>query len=434
MNIEEIISITSGVIENSYKNISIDNIRIDSRKVKKNDLFICIKGKNYDGHNFIKEAIKAGAKAIIVDRKVKDYKVPVIKVDDTLKALIDIATYKRNNFKGTVIGVTGSYGKTMTKELLKDILSSKYKVISSVGNNNNRIGVALTLLEIKEETQIVILEMGMNHKGEIHELSIMAKPNIAVITNIGSSHIGNLDSKKNILLSKLEIVDGIKDGLLIINGDDKYLRKIKINQKIIKCGFNKKNDFNGLSLKNYYDKLEFYIDSYKRFIFNIPIESMANTLLLVIKIGLLLNIDINIIKQKVFDYQPLDRRYKVYNFKNNKVIDDTYNSSYESLKMSINSLNPNDNNLLIIGDILELGKYSKKTHKKLKHLFKHYKTLIVGEEISILKKKYKHFNDNKSLIEHLKLLDLNNYTILIKGSNALKLNEISKYLIKRFDS
>lgn len=442
MNFNEIVKIVNGVLINTIKpNIKVQNIKIDSRTIEKKDLFICIKGKNFNGHDYIKDAIKNGAKAIITEDNL-NYKVnvPVIKVESTIHALENLAKYQRNNYNGIVIGITGSVGKTTTKELLTSILREKYKVVSNIGNHNNLLGLAITLFNLKENTEVLITELGMNHKGEINRLSKIVKPHIGIITKIGTSHIGNLKSQKNIFKAKLEIINGMNKGNLIINGDDKYLNTIKPLKelKIIKCGQNKTNDFFCLNVKPYFNRTEFDIkldNQITHFIFNIPGLHLLTNILIVIKTSLLFGIDMELIKEKVSSYRPYDRRMKTYNYPLLKLIDDSYNSSYESLKGSIEVLNKFENKLLIVGDILELGKYSRKIHKKIGKLLKipNAKILIIGKEMEILKKKYKHFKTNKELINYLEMLNLNNYTVLVKGSNILKLNEICTYLQKRFD-
>lgn len=438
MNLEELSKIINGTLVNK-KNILIKDIKIDSKQVKKNDLFICIKGKTLDGHDFINEAIKNKVGAIITSKDIKD-KIPYIKVEDTLLALEQLAIYKRSKFNGITIAITGSVGKTSTKEILKSILETRFNVVSNKNSNNNIIGLPLTIFDLKEDTDILLTELGMNHIGEIKRLSNICKPYIAIITNIGSSHIGNLKTKRNIFKAKMEITGGIKKGHLIVNGDDKYLKKLKpkSNYALIKCGLNKNNDFTCSNVKVDNDKVYFDVNINNKtyhFTFNTPSIKYVNNLLLVINTSLILGIDIETIKDKISNYNSFDRRLKIYNYPLLKLIDDSYNSSLESLKASLEALNKEEKKLLIIGDIKELGKYSKKIHKKIGKLINlpNSEVLIIGNEIKVLSKKYKHFNTNKEIIDYLENKNIDNYTVLIKGSNSLKLNEISKYLHVRFD-
>jgi len=224
MNVLEIIKLTDGTLVRKYKENEIQNIKVDSRKIEKGDAFLAIS----KGHDYIEEAVKNGAVLLIVDRDIEIHKrVNIIKVEDSIETLQKIASYIRQKYNPIVIGITGSVGKTTTKEMLYNILSKKFNVIKNDGNENNHIGVPKTLLKVNESTDIVITEMGMNHEGEIKNLAMLATPDIGIITNIGTSHIGNMKSRKNIYTEKLQITSGIKDGVLIINQEDSYLKKTK---------------------------------------------------------------------------------------------------------------------------------------------------------------------------------------------------------------
>lgn len=435
MTILEVSKIINGKVNNCSLKKKIRNIKFDSKKVKKNDLFICIKGKNKDGHDYIKEAIKNGAVAVITSRKLDN--IPNIEVKDTLSALKQLAFYKRNKFLGTVIAVTGSVGKTTTKEMLSNVLKTKYNVISNEGSKNNIYGLSETIFKLKKE-DILLVEFGMNHTGEIEELSKICRPSISIITNIGSSHIGNLKSKRKIYKAKIEIVKGMNKGKLIVNNDDKYLRKTKLkNIKLIKVGFSGKdikcNDYKILN-----DKTEFTVkinNKLENFTLNLPGKHFVNNALLVIATSLNMGIDITDIKSSLKKFVSYDRRYKIYRKNNIILIDDSYNSSYESLKANLKTLNDKSDKLLIVGDILELGKKSKKIHKKVGKLLDipNSTTIVVGQNMSILKNKYKHFFNSEDVIKYLKTIDLKNKTILVKGSNKIGLDKVSDYIRCQFD-
>lgn len=441
MYLEEIIKIVKGKLLNDCKkNIKIKNIKFDSRKVKKNDLYIAIIGKNKNGHDFIDEAIKNGASIVIVSDNLNNYNIPTIKVDDTLEAMKNLAKSKIKKFNGTVIAITGSVGKTTTKELSKLVLNKKYNVFSNEGNKNNIYGLCETIFNLKKDTEILIVELGMNHKGEIDELSKICKPDIAIITNIGTSHIGNLKSRKNIFKAKMEIVNGMSKGKLIVNGDSKYLNRIKPIKDIelIKAGENKKNNLSCKSIVKENNSINFKIE-YKQnqyeFKLNIPNEKLVINALMAITLGSIFQIKVKDIQKSLLEYKPQKGRYQIYTNKKITLIDDAYNSSYESLKASIESLNKNENSLLIIGEILELGKYSKKIHKKIGKLLnnKNYKVIVVGESMKMYRKKYLYFNNSNEVIDYLKKIDIKESKILIKGSNAVKLNNVSNYIIDKFD-
>ena len=437
MSLSEIINIVDGILINNKKANKIKNIKFDSRKIEKNDLYIAIIGNNKDGHDFIDDAINNGSSVIIVSKNIeKKYKVTIIKVENTLEALKKLAIYKRDKYKGKVIAITGSTGKTTTKEMLTSILKSKYNVLSNDGNKNNIYGLSETIFNLKNDIEVLVVELGMNHKGEIETLSKICKPNISIITNIGSSHIGNLKNKKNIFKAKMEIIKGMTKGKLIINSDNKYLKKVKKikNIEVIKCGI-KKGDLYCLNYNNFADKSEFITNDNQKYIINIPGMHYINNALLAIMASLKMDINYNDIKKAINNYSSYDRRYKIYKKNNITLIDDSYNSSYESLKANLSTLNKEDKKLLIIGDILELGKKTKKIHKKIGKLLKidNADIIVVGENMKILSKKYKHFNSSKDVTEYLKDKDLEGYKILVKASNAVKLNIVSDYLKEKFD-
>ena len=232
LNVKNIIECTDGILINGDINFICESFSKDTRTINKGDIYIGIKGDNFDGNKFWKQALDNGATGVIVqsidfsDDDLKKYKDKVIiKVEDTLKALYKIAEFKRNLFDIPVIAVTGSVGKTSTKDIIASVVSQKYKTLKTIGNNNNNIGLPFTILKLKEDDEIMVLEMGMNHFGEISLLSKIAKPNICIITNIGTSHIGNLGSRENILKAKLEIMDGSKNPTVIVNNDNDLLHK-----------------------------------------------------------------------------------------------------------------------------------------------------------------------------------------------------------------
>ena len=206
MKVEEMHTLLhSTLIQGTIKDRKVSNISIDTRTMKKGDAFICLIGKRLDGHQYIKEAIKKKASVIIVSKIVPMItEIPILLVDNTDEALQTIARYHKEKYEPSVIAITGSVGKTTTKELVAHFLEKKYSVLKSEGNFNNHIGVPMTMLKLNKNHEILVLEMGMNHPGEIARLSMLAHPNVALITNIGTSHIGYLKSRKNILKAKME--------------------------------------------------------------------------------------------------------------------------------------------------------------------------------------------------------------------------------------
>lgn len=309
----------------------------------------------------------------------------------------------------------------MTKELISLFLENKYKVLKSIGNHNNHIGIPLALTKLNNNYDIVVLELGMNHKGEISKLSKMCKPNISVITNIGTAHIGNLGSKKKIYKAKMEIIDGMQNGTLIVNGEDYFLRK----SNGIKC------IYNGKIISNL-NEVKFYIGN-KEFILNMPGKYLISNVLLALKVGEILGISLDEMQHSLLKYKPLDSRLNVINKNNNIIIDDCYNSNFESVIGLLDILDNIDKNItLILGDILELGKYTKKIHTKIGKILKnknYQKVILVGNNMYYAHKKYKksiYFQNTNELINYLKDNKTDNIVIAIKASRNMHFENIKK--------
>ena len=338
--------------------------------------------------------------------------------------MLSLARYKRNNIP--LIAITGSVGKTMTKELINNILETKYKVIKSKGNENNHIGLPMTLLKITDKTDIIVTEMGMNHLGEISFLSKLAKPDTSVITNIGTSHIGYLKSKKNIFKAKMEIIDGMNGGNLILNGEDKYLKKVKL--KNTKVYFSNEN----LSIHNIIEEENktifdiLYQDIYYKFILNAPSYLISNVLL-AIQTCLLYDIKISDMIKVVADYKQLHNRMNIRKYKNNTILDDCYNASYESMIKALEQLNKyKQKKIIIIGEILELGSYTKKIHKKINKIIKkidNKEVYLIGEGTKYIKGM--HFSNIDEMVTFFNSKNIDDSVILIKGSRKNKLEKIS---------
>lgn len=430
MDLSKIIDIVYGKCINNFKNNKISRIVTDTRKLKKNDLFIALKGNKYNGHDYINNIKKASG--IIIEEDIEiNTKIPVIKVESTYKVLEQIGSYYRDKYNIPLIAITGSNGKTTTKELISFILESKYNVLKNNESKNNLIGVSDTLFHLNDKYNIIVIEMGMNHVGEISVLSNMCKPNTGIITNIGSAHIGYLKSKKNIFKSKLEIKDGLK-GILIVNGDDKYLKRINNSYK---CGRLYNNDLIAYNIYSNSEYLEFsiYIDKEYRIKFNSPGIHFINDILIAIKTCLIYDIDINTIISRINEFNMVDKRMNIKKYKNTTIVDDCYNASYESIKAGLEVLkNIHKDKIIILGDMLELGKQSFKYHYKLNFILNkldNKEVFTVGKYSKYIKGK--HFNNNTDLITYLKDININNKYIYIKGSRGMHLEEVKKYLEKK---
>lgn len=361
MTIKDIIRITGGSLLCGMEDIKIDNFSIDSKEVSKNSLFLAIN----KGNNYYLDALDNGFDAVIVDdpNKIKILDKNIILVDDTVRSMEMLAKYKLFKNNVSVIGVTGSVGKTTTKDIIYSVLKEKYNVLKTKENNNGRVGVPLTILNLKDE-DILVLEMGIDSADGFDNFSKYVKLDIAVITNIGYSHIENFEDRINILKSKLKIKNCLKqNGILLLNDDDNLLHSVSIgNVNILKYGL---NSIYKVSNINYDDKLNFKIDNTSISVPYIGTNYIYNYLVAYI-IGKYYGINSSLIKEGLEGAILSKDRMNIEKYKDITFINDYYNSSYESVKNALEVLsNFNTRKIAVLGDILELGDYSKIIHEKI---------------------------------------------------------------------
>lgn len=444
--VRDIVEKLGGILVCGYLDLKIENISKDTRTIKENDIYIGIKGETFDGNIFYKDALDKGAIACIVDNIDTDdiedkYKEKtIVKVEDTLKCIQELAKYKRSLYDIPVIGVTGSVGKTSTKDMIFSVLSTKYKVLKTEGNNNNHIGLPLTILRLKDE-EVMILEMGMNNRGEISLLTDIAKPTIGVITNVGTAHIGNLGSRENIMKAKLEITEGL-NGPLIINNDNDImhdnLNYIKSLCDVVTIGIDNDSDYKA------YDIIgnKFKIDTYEIFS---PVNNKAfiYNSIMAYAIGRLCNVSIENIMKGISNLNLTSHRLEYKEYKEGIVlIDDTYNASLDSIKSSLEILRKEKciRRIAVIGDVLELGKYSEEIHKEIgKELLSSNLDYIVtiGEHTkctdALLKENgytdIKHFDKECDSYIFIESLLKKGDTVLFKGSHGINLKNIVIHLV-----
>ena len=418
-------------------------ISINSKKIKKNDIFIAIKGLNFDGHDYINEAFKNGAIAAIISDEEKISKNTIL-VNDTKKSLADISSLFLMKFKPFVIGITGSNGKTTTKELIKSILDSNYgtnKILATHANYNNDIGLPLTIFNLNSEHSHIVLEMGMNHPKEISYLANIAPPNFAVITNIGEAHIENFKNREAIANEKKDILRNLKaEGTAILPKDSEFfnfLVKDLKNVKVLSFGMSKDADISCELL----DHKKILIKTPK---YDLEIKSKLlghnniSNILAAVTCAYQLKINPTKIKEGIENITPIPSRLELKEGKKRAaIIDDTYNANPSSFLSAIEVLNEfPGKKILVIGDMAELGENSRIYHQELSRSIKETKidiTLGLGkytkEIITLLGRNNSWFRSKDDLVKHLYAC-MKGSTILVKGSRSMKMEEIVKKLIK----
>tara|TARA_B100000945_G_scaffold321237_1_gene334652 strand:- start:1241 stop:2539 length:1299 start_codon:yes stop_codon:yes gene_type:complete len=431
------------IISEIYKLfISSTGISIDSRAITNNNLFFGLKGPTYNGNKFATEALEKGAKYSIIDEHSENTKNndKIILVKNVLKCLQKLANFHRKKINTKIIALTGSNGKTTTKELIKIVLEQKFKTIATKGNLNNHIGVPLTILNISEETEIGIIEMGANHKGEIKTLCEISMPNWGYITNFGKAHLEGFKNLKGVIEGKSELYNYLveKNGKILINSNDKtQLSQAYKFKKKKSFGNSKSCDFvfefipsknENISIKN--DKYIFSSSIYGKYNFSNICAAIA--------FGKIFNIPNDSIQNSISSYKPKNNRSEIIKRKNTTIILDAYNANPSSMNEALEAFKENKitkNSCVILGDMLELGKYSIKEHKKIisKCLkIKAQNILLVGDFFikSRLNNNYNilYFKSIIELTDHFKNNKIKYDKVLVKGSRKIGLEKIIDFL------
>ena len=410
----------------------------DSRNTLKNGLFFALTGEKFDGNDYALESINKGAIAAVVDNKeVAEKSNKIIYVKDTLTTLQKLASFYREKFKCPVFAITGSNGKTTTKELLKIVLSQKYDTHATYGNLNNHIGVPLTILNSPLSSEFLIIEMGANHLKEIEHLCQIAKPSHGYITNFGLAHLEGFGGKDGVIKGKSELYDflDLSKGEIFVNHDNKNQIIKLAKKKYISFGQEEKAYFNikyNLFNKN---NLELNFKGYK-FLSNLHGEYNLPNISAAIIIGYYFNVPIKKIQKAIKSYKSFENRSQKIQLKDKKIILDAYNANPSSMESAIKNFYKKfkTDNLLIIGDMLELGLYSKSAHSNIVELIKTLsfdRVITVGKTFFKINKTpnfFMKFNSTNELIKYIKSNKIKESNILIKGSRSLTLEKIIKHL------
>lgn len=446
LTLKEIIDVTNGNLVYGNENEECISFERDTRAIKDGDVFIGFKGETVDGGIRYKEALENGAKGCIINKCANENleKIEnkfILEVEDTILATQQIAKLKRKKYNIPVVAVTGSVGKTSTKDIIASVVSEKYDVLKTQGNMNNHIGLPMTILGLRNHTAMVV-EMGMNHFGEISTLTNIAKPTIAVITNVGTAHIGNLGSRENILKAKLEILEGLsKDGTVVINNDNDLLHKWYLENK---------NNYNIVTYGIENDSMEKaqdinYLESSSKYnlkdegVIEVPVggEAFVYNSLAAISVGKILGINMEKIKRGILKFELTKMRLDVQkSSKEYTIINDCYNANYDSMKSALQYLNrtPGNRKIAVLGDMLELGDFSKKLHEGVGNAVVENKVdilITVGKESKNIAQiaiennvETYEYTDNNSAISKLKEILEPEDAVLVKASNSMNFKEI----------
>lgn len=454
LNIEDFFNLTSSEIFNPDSLVSISHVTIDSRKVQKGSLFVAIKGEKLDGHDFVKTAVENGAAAILIENKYldkfDDIDTTIITVDDTTNAYAELAGMWRNKLTTKIISITGSNGKTSTKDMLAEILSFKYKVHKTSANNNNHIGVPLTIFETDNSYDYLVLEHGTNHFGEIEYTAKIARPDIGLITNIGDSHLEFLKDRYGVFEEKQKLFDYTDTiGQIFLNLDDQLLKGLKKKFKnIITYSFKGISDIKGeidgytgegksiinISIENKIEKIELPLCG----------SASAKNFLLCAAVAIKNGFSFDELREASKSLKAVKGRLNVKMLNNFILIDDTYNSNPASMENAIDvmkKIKTFRRRVIIAGDMFELGKAAFEKHVGLyKAIQKGYVTEVytIGEMMHYLNMKLKdtkiiagHFAERNDLKEFLQTLPVEKSIILVKGSRGMRMEDFVEILENR---
>lgn len=477
--VNTIVEAVGGTLLQGREKEEITSVSTNSREIKKGALFVPIKGERVDGHRFIDGAIEAGAKAVFTEIMPESMKegVSYIKVADSLKALQSLAAYYRSLFSIPVVGITGSVGKTTTKEMIAAVLATKYRVVKTQGNMNSQVGLALTLFQMEKTHQVAVVEMGMSERGEMERLSAIAQPTIAVVTNIGVSHIGQLGSKENIRREKLNIINENKgENTLYVNGNDALLQELKYFKtevskeygrvpldektcKALQCtelktyGIGEGYSFKALGVQSQKETTTFvYVSGFHKEEVTLRVLGEHNVMngVVALAIGEQLGIAPKDGKVGLLNYEPIAMRGQILKKNNLVIIDDTYNASPDSMKSGVHvllSLEGVRKRFAVLADVLELGEASYELHyqvgesiaKDAREGKKIDGLVTIGEHAKAIAKAVRDsevgietvsFMSNTEAITYLKDTMAPQDAVLVKGSRGMHTDEIVKALLE----
>lgn len=450
LNLQEIVKATKGVLLKEADVKEIKAVSTDTRKIEEGTMFIALKGENFNGNNYVLEAFNKGAKIAIVDEVKCDLNelkedMALIKVQNTGRALMDLAKFYREKLGLKVVGITGSAGKTSTKDLVAAVLSDKYKVFKTKGNFNNEIGLPLMILELDSTYDVAILEMGMRGLGQIKELAEIASPDLGIITNIGISHIEILKTRENILKAKMEIATFFdKNNTLVVCGNDDFLGALpEAEYKIVKTGVgeNFKIGAKNIALEELSSKFTVYDgEKEEEFSLDMPGEHNISNLMLGIAIAKELGVSFEEMKRGLKNIEATSMRLELIKKDGFSILNDCYNSSPVAVKSAIDVMKniEGKRRIAVLGTMRELGHKSEEAHEEIGKYAKENgieKVLCFGDFSENIKEGYGEgctvYENKEELIKDLLNIICDGDIILVKASRSLKFEEITKALLEK---
>lgn len=447
LSLSEIAKAVGGVAEGKA---TVSGVFTDSRSPIKNGLFIALSGDKFDGHDFVPSLENTGIAAVLLERDLST-SLPKILVKDTRQALLDLAKYERLKYDIPMIGLTGSVGKTTTKEMIAMVLSTAFSTLKTEGNLNNDIGMPLTLLRLNESFEAAVIEMGMNHSGEISRLTSVCRPNIGVITKIGVNHIENLGSQENICKAKLEILDGMEDGSpLVVNGDDSFLGNFESkNHPVFRFGIDSnRNDVYAREIELSENSIHFtaFCQNEKASV-SLPCAGKHNVYnaLAALAVAHLMKIPLEKAAKALEDYSPSGMRQKVFVKDGITWIEDCYNASPDSMEAALKVLSAyhGGRKIAILGDMLELGGFAEALHRRVgKAVAENQVSLLytygplseyIADEAKRLHVEVESFREPEALADAVRPLLKTGDVVLVKGSRGMKMEKIIKKIFDEDD-
>ena len=433
--INDIVRITGGVQHGEADGgAPVTGAVIDSRAAGEGIMFCALKGERVDGHDYIASALAQGAACALASRAPEGVPGPVIVVPDVQRAMAVLARETRERFPGPVVGVVGSSGKTTTKEMCAAVLSEKYKTLRTEGNLNNELGVPLTLFRLDKSTEAAVVELGISDFGEMTRLGKMARPDIAVYTLIGRSHLNALHDLDGVLRAKTELLDEMRpDALIIVNGDDGRLAALRPRQRMLSYGLGERCEVRALDVK-WDGGVRFTVArGERRFEVKIPAfgRHLVYSALAAAAVGMELGLSDAEIISGLANYAPVGRRARVIEAGGVTVVDDCYNSNPDSCEMAVESAAGLGGRLVcVLGDMLNLGPDSDKMHKEVGDAARRHGALLLTCGESSRSMGGEHFESREALISAVKERVRPGDTVLIKASNAMRFDEVTEALLE----